>query len=64
MGLYWSQSDLLSSRMFWLAIYAPLFFVIIALLMWLFVLRMLRESNNRLGRSFSGGDSTFRSAVD
>ena len=54
----------LSSRLFWLAIYATLFFVVVALLMWLMVLRMLRESNNRLIRSFTGGDSTIRGTSD
>ena len=56
--------DELSSTLFWLAIYASLFFVVIALLMWLFVLRMLRETNNRLMRSFSAADSTFRGSAE
>ena len=56
--------DELSSRLFWLAIYATLFFLVVALLMWLLVLRMLRESNNRLIRSFSASDSSFRSSAD
>ena len=63
-GLVLKPVNRLSSRLFWLAIYATLFFLVVALLMWLLVLRMLRESNSRLIRSFSGGDSSFRSSSD
>ena len=51
----------LSSRLFWLAVFAVLFFLTIALAMWGIVFGMLKESNKRLARSFaSSGDSTFR----
>ena len=59
-----SPVEQLSSRLFWLAIYATLFFLVIALMLWLFVLRMLREANSRLIRSFSPGESSFRSSAD
>lgn len=52
----------LSSRLFWLAIFAILFFLTIALAMWFIVFGMLKESSRRLARSFAtSGDSTFRS---
>ena len=53
--------DDLSSRLFWLAIFAILFFLTIALAMWIVVFGMLKESTKRLSRSFAAaGDSTFR----
>ncbi len=45
----------LSSRLIWLAIFAAGFFLFIALTMWLFVLRLLKDTNFRLSRSFSSG---------
>ena len=54
----------LSSRLFWLAIYATLFFLVVALMLWLFVLRMLREANSRLIRSFAPSDMSFRNSAD
>ena len=54
----------LSNSLFWLAVYATVFFVFVALAMWILVIRMLRESNSPLARNFAAaGDSTYRSGV-
>ena len=55
----------LGNRLFWLAIYATIFFLTVAFSMWIVVFRMLKDSNNRLVRSFSGSsDSSFVSNTD
>ncbi len=55
----------LSARLFWLAIYASIFFLVVALAMWLLVFRMLKDSHGRLVRTFStSGDSTSQGNSD
>ncbi len=55
----------LGNQLFWLAIYASAFFVVVALTMWLMVLRMFKESGNRLARSFaSTSDSSFATSPE
>ena len=55
----------LGSKLIWLAIYATLFFLIVAISMWILVVRMMRESSRRLARSFTAaGDSSLRSSSD
>jgi hypothetical protein len=55
----------LSARLFWLAIYATIFFLVVALAMWLLVFRMLKDSHRRLVRTFStSGDSTSQGNSD
>ncbi len=55
----------LSSRLFLLAMFAILFFLTIAVGMWIVVFGMLKESQGRLSRSFAGsGDSSLRTSAD
>ncbi len=51
----------LGQNLIWLAIYATVFFLTVALAMWLLVFRMLKMSNANLARSFNlSSDSTYR----
>ncbi|MEM9412731.1 MAG: protein kinase, partial [Planctomycetota bacterium] len=51
----------LSTSLIWLAIYATVLFVVVALVMWLLVIRMFKDTNSRLVRNFAAaGDSTYR----
>ena len=55
----------LGNNLIWLAIYATIFFLTIALAMWLLVFRMLKMSNANLARSFNlATDTSFRSSSD